>query len=336
MEQPLISVIIPIYNAEKYLRACIDSVIAQTYRHLEILLVDDGSTDLSAEICEEYILKDSRVKCYHIKNCGVSAARNFGIESAHGEYIMFVDADDMICDSIIDSLLSEILCTHSELSICACEHFLESPVYEKTINYSQKILNSADCLNALFYMRPPFKGVEITSVWGKLYVRGKMQKIRFNERITIGEDFIFNYEYMCNINNIVISNKKEYCYRISSNSLMNGKINKSKTDSVYELESYIEKSKASYYYDGLVSRIINIAIVVLLMIPANSDYTADMLKIEKLIKSYRHTVLMNKNSRIKVKSALLCSYFGFGLLRAFYNVIVICERITNGFCVSKD
>lgn len=92
----LISVIVPVYNVENYLCKCVDSIINQTYNNLEIILVDDGSTDGSASICDEYVLKDSRVKVIHKENGGVSSARNIGIAEASGEYICFVDSDDWL------------------------------------------------------------------------------------------------------------------------------------------------------------------------------------------------------------------------------------------------
>lgn len=93
---PLISVIVPVYNVEKYIRRCVDSILSQTYKNLEILLVDDGSNDLSGEICDEYAGTDKRVRAFHKKNGGLASARNFGLENVMGEYVSFVDSDDWI------------------------------------------------------------------------------------------------------------------------------------------------------------------------------------------------------------------------------------------------
>ena len=104
----LISVIIPIYNVEKYVGECIDSVFAQDYKDLEIILVDDGSTDSSGKICDEYALKDSRVAVYHIENSGLSGARNYGTKHAHGEFIQYLDGDDCLCEGAISSSVAKI------------------------------------------------------------------------------------------------------------------------------------------------------------------------------------------------------------------------------------
>ena len=98
----LISVIVPVYNAEKYLRECLDSIVNQTYKNIEIILVDDGSTDGSGAICDEYADKDVRIKVYHIPNGGASNARNLGIDNADGEYLMFVDSDDIILPYVVE------------------------------------------------------------------------------------------------------------------------------------------------------------------------------------------------------------------------------------------
>ena len=114
----LISVIIPVYNIEQYLPRCLDSVIAQTYNNLEIILVDDGSTDSSGEICDKYSLLDNRIKVIHKSNGGVSSARNEGLEVAKGDYIGFVDGDDIIEKDMYQILLDNAIKYHCEMSCC--------------------------------------------------------------------------------------------------------------------------------------------------------------------------------------------------------------------------
>ena len=109
MQNPLVSVIIPVYDVEPYLRRCLDSVVNQTYKNLEIILVDDGSTDSSPEICDEYAGADSRIIVIHKENGGQAEARNKGIEAATGEYITFVDADDYISSSYVNDLYKSMI-----------------------------------------------------------------------------------------------------------------------------------------------------------------------------------------------------------------------------------
>ena len=115
--EPMISVIIPVYNVEKYLARCIDSVLRQTYRNFEIILVDDGTPDRSGEICDEYAAKDSRISVIHKENGGLSSARNAGIEAARGQWLQFVDSDDYIADCMLENLLNACLEDHTRLAI---------------------------------------------------------------------------------------------------------------------------------------------------------------------------------------------------------------------------
>ena len=116
--KPLISIIVPIYNVEKYLSRCINSVLSQTFPDFELLLIDDGSTDKSGYICDGYAQKDSRIKVFHIENGGVSAARNYGLDNARGEWITFVDADDWIDKDMYYKLYNEAILSEADIVIC--------------------------------------------------------------------------------------------------------------------------------------------------------------------------------------------------------------------------
>ena len=118
MSEPLISVIVPVYNVEKYIAACVDSILAQTYTNLEILLVDDGSTDSSGALCDEYARRDVRVRVIHQENGGLSDARNTGMQSAQGTYFAFVDSDDFIAGDYIAYLYGMIEKHHAQIAVC--------------------------------------------------------------------------------------------------------------------------------------------------------------------------------------------------------------------------
>ena len=119
---PLISVIIPVYNVEKYLRRCLDSVVAQTYRNLEIICVDDGSVDESGKICDQYAVRDARIKVIHQENQGLSAARNRGLDAAEGAYIAFVDSDDYILEDMYKKMLDKLLNYNVDLCVCQWQY----------------------------------------------------------------------------------------------------------------------------------------------------------------------------------------------------------------------
>ena len=145
----LISIIIPIYNVEKYLHCCINSVIRQTYKNLEIILIDDGSPDNCGKICDEYAKKDNRIKVIHKENGGLSSARNAGLDIAKGEYISFVDSDDYVAENFIEKLYK--LCKENDADIAECDFYRikaneKSMLYVSTTAVMNKELNCDDKL----------------------------------------------------------------------------------------------------------------------------------------------------------------------------------------------
>lgn len=146
MNQPKISVIVPVYNAEKWLRRCVDSILAQTYTDFELLLVDDGSTDGSGAICDEYATLDARIRPFHKPNGGVSSARNLGLDNARGEWICFVDSDNWMAKNSLESLLTVDSVAEFRLSPFWIEHTdgmsssgIGKMIFDKAINIQQLI-----------------------------------------------------------------------------------------------------------------------------------------------------------------------------------------------------
>ena len=209
---PTISVIVPVYNVEKYLRCCVDSILAQTFTDIEVLLVDDGSTDGSGAICDEYAEKDSRVRVFHKENGGVSSARNLGLDEAIGKWIMFVDSDDMVAP-----VICELLHNHADdgvMPTCAllkfsgdfCDMYVE---------------NSASFVT---YDIREFEKISVDGPVAKLYERDLIGvNLRFNDQFSFAEDALFNCQYYCRIKKITITNNKLYYYRILSESLSHGR-----------------------------------------------------------------------------------------------------------------
>lgn len=168
MSQELVSVIVPVYKVENYLRKCVDSIIRQTYKNLEIILVDDGSPDGCPKICDDYAVIDSRIRVIHKTNGGLSDARNAGIEVATGEWIAFIDSDDWVDDRFIATLLEAAITTDSDLAICAYSKVYENGTTIPAVNGEQeKILSSLEAIRDLFTRRT-YGGV---MSWNKLYKR---------------------------------------------------------------------------------------------------------------------------------------------------------------------
>lgn len=219
MNKPLISVVIPIYNVEQYLNACIDSVVNQTYSNLEIILVEDGSPDNCPEICDEYAKLDNRIKVIHQKNGGLSAARNAGIDFAHGVFLTFIDSDDFVTSNYVELLYKGIVEFEADISIASFCTFTkedelkiqsnESPFAEKT---KEECFKRYGAFNAELSM--PF-----ISACNKLYKRDLFSSIRF----PIGklyEDAFSTYKLLDNAKKIVFTSTYLYFYRLNPQSIL--------------------------------------------------------------------------------------------------------------------
>lgn len=191
MDAPLISIIVPIYNAGDALNRCIDSVLNQTFHDWELLLIDDGCTDKSGEICDEYSIKDQRIQVFHKPNGGVSSARNIGLNHAKGEWIVFVDADDFVKESYLSHILE-----HSRKNVDLVISYAEIHNGDdiKKESYPSKLVDNTN-FESIFIENDMHWH---TSPWSKLYKRNIIEEhhIRFCEGMHIGEDAVFLYSYM--------------------------------------------------------------------------------------------------------------------------------------------
>ena len=205
----LISVIVPIFNSEKYLSKCISSILNQTYTNFELILIDDGSIDNSALICQKYQNKDTRIKYHYIHNSGSSNARNIGIEFSKGKYVAFIDSDDFIPDNYIMELYKEINVSKSDLAICGIENIgkLNSiQMIEKChLNFGNLNIKIWNKLNYLYLLYGPCN---------KLYKKEIIDeyKVRFDKNIFYGEDLIFNFDYLYYVDNISCIDSTRYYY----------------------------------------------------------------------------------------------------------------------------
>ncbi len=202
----LISVIIPVYNVEKYLKQCIDSVIGQTYRNIEIILVDDGSTDSSGTICDNYAVNDSRIRVIHQDNSGAGAARNTGLKEATGDYIAFVDSDDWLELDAFSYMLTII--NKNKADIVQCGFFDEYT--DKTIKHSTPTENKQ--LNQIGYLRLFTQDWTCALLWDKLY-RASLLKDIFFETGRIIDDEFYTYQVVMNACLIARDVKPIYHYR---------------------------------------------------------------------------------------------------------------------------
>lgn len=217
--KPIVSIIIPVYNADKYLEQCIRSVIDQTYNNLEIILINDGSTDSSGEICDKYTEIDGRIKVIHKKNEGVSIARNTGIEIAKGSYIQFLDSDDFLCTNATEVLVDAIQDGLSELVVGSYTmYYDDEKIYKEGLKPFDKNINSIFVESYLESLAKHTTNVYFGSNWNKLYNSKiiKNYSLRFEENENYAEDFIFNLKYLKHTSVIKIIDTIVNNYRVDS------------------------------------------------------------------------------------------------------------------------
>jgi glycosyltransferase involved in cell wall biosynthesis len=212
VKEPLISIIVPVYNAQEYLSKCIESILNQTMEDFELILVNDGSKDKSPEICDEYSLKDSRIKVIHKKNEGVSIARNTGINISKGTYIVFSDSDDYVDDDWCYEMYKEII--NNNMVMCG--------ITIHNIRKNKNIINKLNVTSSENISRIKKKDFFIlyqkqliSSPCNKMYITKiiKDNDVRFKENLTLGEDLLFNLEYLKFMDeDIIVVNKPLYNY----------------------------------------------------------------------------------------------------------------------------
>lgn len=238
--QPLISVIVPIYNVEKYLDRCVDSIINQTYKNLEIILVDDGSPDNCPKMCDDYAKIDNRIKVVHKENGGLSDARNVGMKVATGEYVSFIDSDDYISLDFYETLLETIVDNDSDIVECGVVKFYEDNNFDE---YSDDLkVTNYDTLYALegLINENPFK----QHVWNKLYKSNIALDISYAVG-KLNEDEFWTYQIFGKAKKVTRINKTMYYYFQRGSSIMGNGYNIRRLDALegkMNRQAYIEKN----------------------------------------------------------------------------------------------
>ena len=218
----LISIIVPIYNVENYLRQCLDSIMNQTYQNFECLLINDGSPDNSAEICREYVEKDARFRYFEKENGGLASARNLGIKYSKGKYISFIDSDDWVESDYLEVLHSKIKEYNTDFVISSYKKFdMDEDCFYLHIwdqDYYEKIWTSQELLTQL----PNLENYDgsYTVSWGKLFKRSLFDKILFNEQRKFGEDFECSFKLYLSMTSCLYIHKALYNYRVHSESML--------------------------------------------------------------------------------------------------------------------
>lgn len=311
--KPLVSVIIPVYKVENYLDECVQSVLRQTYRNMEIFLVDDGSPDRCGQMCEEYATEDSRIRVIHKENGGLSSARNAGIDACHGEYIAFIDSDDSVSPVFIEALVTAA--ENCDADVVASEFppgFWDGdplPVLTDTMEQvTIGAISPDDALLGLFYQKDP------TGAQFKLYKRHIFEELRFPVGYLF-EDLATTYKAFLATKRMGFVRGKLYAYRKRMGSIVRQSFNEQKmimipisrqvvTDISREAPHLLKAAK-SRVFAGLFS--------IYLQVPREDRRNRNLLWEE--IKKHRDTVLMDGNPMMRTKNrfAAWLSFLGMDI-----------------------
>lgn len=312
----------PLYNVSAYLKRCIDSVVQQTYENLDIILVDDGSTDNSGVICDDYMSLDSRIRVIHKENGGLSDARNKGIEMAKGKYITFIDSDDYVDDDYIEYLYRLIKKYNTKMSICSHTVVYDNGTLLNKETGEENVISSENVLERILYD----EDIDL-STWAKLYDLSLFKNIKFPVG-RLYEDAATTYKLVHECNKVAIGLKSKLNYMIRNDSITNVTFSKRKLDLItstkemtdFVKDNYPHLSKAAdrrliYAYLSTLSQLANSSV---------KDKDVECFLMD-YIKDNGNKVLIDKRSKTRDKIGILSTKFGF----RFYQVIwVMYKKIT--------
>lgn len=303
---PLISVIIPVYNVEKYLPECMSSVCGQSYKNLEILLIDDGSTDESGRICDQWREKDSRIKVIHQENRGLSAARNAGLEVCRGEYITFVDSDDCIKNRFIQCGYEISRQYQADIVCFGFRSFTDAKELDgkrRSGRKKIKVLNREEAMKAWLY-----KKYYNVAAWGKLYRKEMLEKIFFPEG-KLHEDVGCTWKCFLKAGCVACSNEEMYGYRVRKGSIKNSDFKRQRLDYLTFTEEIMDVMDQKYpeYKNASVSRHFQGCVQILKDMPLTEEWRSERSQIEKQLKVYCGQVVRDSEARVIYRAiALLC------------------------------
>lgn len=314
--KPLISIIVPVYNVEAYLAKCVDSILAQTYTNLEIILVNDGSSDGCGRICDEYAKQDKRIKVIHKQNGGLSDARNVAIDVATGEFITFIDSDDYVTDDYIMTLYSLIEKYECKVSIALYNTFVEGSK-PKVVNrvYREDCQTNIKAIEEMFYQEK-----YDTASWAKLYHSSLFATgIRYPKGI-VYEDLATTYLLIFQSDKVAFCNRRIYNYLLRRDSIEGSSFSSKKMDSALKvcelMESHLDiLGKVMQAYQ---CRMMSFFFHLLLKMP---DGYEQRNMLYKRIKAIRWSVLCNSRARKKARVASLLSYLGLGSVKGVFHLI---------------
>lgn len=302
-----VSIIIPVYKVEPYLRQCIESVLAQTHHNLDIIMVDDGSPDTCGDICEEYAARDTRIRVIHQQNGGLSVARNTGLDAARGDYITFIDSDDFVTENYVEVLLKWIVENDTDI---ACGGFVDYHNGDRILNaikvHKPKILDSHQFLEFMLYQK-----TGDNSVCGKLYKKRIFDHLRFTPRICY-EDLDIIYRVILTADKVAWGNVPLYYYRANPCSIIhNFTIKRADVLDVSDrMVEYLEGNSPQLVSAARSRRLSAYFNIYCLMVTNHYKNPELAARCRDVIKKERRHFLFHRHVRLKNRLGILITYLG--------------------------
>lgn len=308
--EPLVSVIVPVYNIEKYIERCIDSITHQTYQNLKIILVDDGSTDASGRICDEYAANDSRIKVIHKANGGLSDSRNIAIDCAEGEWITLVDGDDFLADTAIESMYRAASMSGAQMVCCLYKLAYEGQKTNFSEGYAESKISVYSQEEALEKMlrQSEFNN----SAWAKLYKTELFSGIRYPKG-ELYEDLGTTYKLFCAAEKVALVRIEGYGYFVRLGSIQQSNFSKEKMAElrfVKEQKKYLDE-RFPKLESATTDRLVSSCFHILFSIIGQQEFEIDRKEVEKIIRENRRKLLLSKKTSKKTRYGCLLSYLGF-------------------------
>ena len=282
----MVSVIVPVYNVEKYIDRCVESLVKQTFADIEILWIDDGSTDSSSKRCDDWAQRDARVRAIHKENGGLSSARNCGLDHALGEYLLFVDSDDFVAPGYVERLYHEMAGSQTDIVICnyLCVDESGKEVNSTYYTYVQTMEPFSN-ITALMLFEDQSYGMFFDVVWNKIYKKELFSDIRFPEGVSLVEDIYVMPKLYYAATGISVISDKLYYYVFREGSLSHGTFNSSED---YLLRKPMMESRLRDYIDWGIKELILIQYIHLcsLILQNDSNSKAEIQRLQKEYRSY--------------------------------------------------
>ena len=320
MQHPLVTILIPVYNASSFLPQCMNSVLSQTYVNLQVVLIDDGSTDNSWSICQGYASNDNRVEIYHQKNQGVAATRNHLLSKVKGDYILFVDADDWMELDMVSFLVEQAISNRAEVVTCGSVINDGQPSAE----WNGEVYNQDHLIKEFLYHKT-LRG----NLWNKLFKAELLKGLYFDDKISYGEDALMSWHAFQRLEKAVVTDRQLYHYRMNEESISHQSFGAKKLSGHRTWFTICEETQREWpQYLHLAQARYGLEDMYLLRLASQDGYKKDE-QIRLLQNTVRHYLTQIKKSGLiglkdTIYAELICKWYGFG--RFYYQLHNLFKR----------